>query len=68
VPAKTPARVTARIASAQQQVLSRADYRERLATLAMEPLVLNPQETTAFVKREIEKWQKVVDVANIKLE
>lgn len=68
IPAKTPAAVRARIADAHKQVVARADYRERLATLAMEPLVLTPEQTAAFVKREIDKWQKVVDAAGIKID
>lgn len=68
VPAKTPAAVRARIAKAQHEVLTRADYKERLATLAMEPLVMSPQETSAFLKSEIAKWKKVADEANIRIE
>ncbi|HYH40358.1 MAG TPA: tripartite tricarboxylate transporter substrate binding protein [Burkholderiales bacterium] len=68
IPVKTPAAIRAPIADAHRQVVARADYRERLATLAMEPLVLTPQETAQFLKREIDKWQKVVDTAGIKVE
>lgn len=68
VPAKTLRAVRERIAAAHQQVVNRADYRERLATLAMEPLVLTPEQTAAFLKREIDKWQKVADAAGIKPE
>ena len=68
VPAKTPRRVTDRITAAHRQVVAREDYKERLATLAMEPLPLNPEQTAAFLKREIDKWQKVVDAANIRID
>jgi tripartite-type tricarboxylate transporter receptor subunit TctC len=68
IPVKTPAAIRARISDAHRQIVARADYRERLATLAMEPLVLNPQQTQAFVQREIAKWQKVVDAAGIKVD
>ena len=68
VPSGTPAAVRRQIADAQQQVLKSADYRERLATLAMEPLILTPEQTAAFLKSEISKWQKIVEVAGIRIE
>jgi tripartite-type tricarboxylate transporter receptor subunit TctC len=66
VPVKTPRRVIARLTEAHRAVVARADYKERLDTLAMEPLILTPQQTQAFLKREIDKWQKVADTAGIK--
>jgi len=68
VPVKTPPQVIARIAAAHGQVVQREDYKQRLATLAMEPLILTPEQTSAFLKREIDKWQKVVDAAGIKID
>ena len=68
VPAKTPAAIRSRIAAAHEKVVTSADYRERLAVLAMEPLVLTPQQTNEFLKREIDKWQKVVDAAGIRID
>jgi tripartite-type tricarboxylate transporter receptor subunit TctC len=34
----------------------------------MEPLVLTPEQTAAFIKREIDKWQKIVVAANIRID
>jgi tripartite-type tricarboxylate transporter receptor subunit TctC len=68
VPAKTPRAVIGRLTDAHRAVVARADYKERLDTLAMEPLILTPQETQAFLKREIAKWRKVTEAANIKIE
>lgn len=67
VPVKTPRAAIARLTDAHRAVVARADYKERLETLAMEPLILTPQQTQAFLKREIDKWQKVVDTAGIKV-
>lgn len=67
VPVKTPPAVIKRLTDAHRAVVSRADYKERLDKLAMEPLILTPQQTQAFLKREIDKWQKVVDEAGIKV-
>ena len=49
-------------------VYARPDYIERLAGLAMETVTMTPEQTAAFVKREIEKWQKVVTAANVRIE
>ena len=68
VPVNTPKPIIARLYESHRAVLARSDYRERLETLAMEPLDLSPQETQAFLKREIEKWKKVADAAGIKLD
>jgi tripartite-type tricarboxylate transporter receptor subunit TctC len=68
VPAGTPASIRKQLAEAQRQVLNNADYRERLATLAMEPLILSPEQTAAFLKSEIAKWQKIADVAGIRID
>lgn len=68
VPVKTPADVQARIVKAHQQALGRRDYVERLAGLAMEPLVLTPEQTSAFIRREIDKWRNIAKVANVRSE
>ena len=67
-PAKTPRAVIARLKAGHAAVLARADYIERLAGLAMEPLMMTPEQIAAFVKREIEKWQKVVTAAGVRID
>jgi tripartite-type tricarboxylate transporter receptor subunit TctC len=67
-PAKTPRAVLARLKVAHVAVLARPDYVERLAKLAMEPPTMSPEQTAAFVKREIEKWRKVVVAANVRID
>ena len=68
VPAATSAAVRTRNSAAHDRVLAKPDYVERLAGLAMEPLVLTPPQTAAFVKREIDKWRKVAAAANVRLD
>ena len=67
-PAKTPRAVIATIKTGHAAVLARPDYIERLAGLAMEPMVMTPEQTAAFVRREIDKWQKVVAVAGVRID
>ena len=68
LPAKTPREIRARLADAYQRVVTSPEYKERLAVLAMEPLVLDQRQTSEFLKREIAKWKKVVDATGIRLE
>lgn len=68
VPAQTPRHIKATITAAHQAVVTRTEYRDRLATLAMEPLNLTPEQTTAFLRREIDKWQKIAIAANVRAE
>ena len=67
-PAKTPRAVLAQLKSAHAAVLARPDYIGRLAELAIEPPAMNAEQTAAFVKREVEKWQRVVTTANVRVE
>ena len=68
VPVKMPRALMTRIKAAHDQVLARPVYSERLAVLAMEPLALSGEQGAAFIKREVEKWRKVVTAANVRLD
>jgi tripartite-type tricarboxylate transporter receptor subunit TctC len=68
VPVKTSLDVVNSLSTAHNKVLTRPEYGARLAELAMEPLVLNREQTNAFIKREIEKWHKVATAANVKVD
>ncbi len=68
VPVATPGAVVNRVKAAHDQVLARPEYGERLAGLAMEPLVLTREQTIAFIKQEIDKWQKVAIAANVRID
>jgi tripartite-type tricarboxylate transporter receptor subunit TctC len=65
---KTPRAIVARVTAAHDNVIARAEYGERLAGLAMEPLVLTREQTSAFIKAEIEKWRKVATAANVRID
>ena len=67
VPIKTPDVVRATIVAAHNAVLTQPDYVAHLADVAMEPLVLTPDQTTAFIRRETEKWRKVATAAKIEI-
>lgn len=66
-PAKTPSPVVERFNAELQKASADPGFRERLAKLGADPApALNPSQTGEFLKREIERWAKVVKTANIK--
>ena len=67
-PAGTPRTILGRLKTAHVTAIARPDYVERLAELAIEPPVMTPEQTAAFVKSETEKWRRVVTTANVKIE
>lgn len=68
-PAKTPAPIIERFNSELQKASMDAGFRDRLSKLGADPApALNPAQTADFLKREIERWGKVVKAANIKVE
>lgn len=68
VPLQTPPAVVNRIKAGHDAVLARPDYAERLAGLAMEPLILTREQTNAFIRAEIEKWRKIATAANVRID
>jgi tripartite-type tricarboxylate transporter receptor subunit TctC len=68
-PAKTPAAIVERFNGELQKASADASFRERLAKLGADPAQpLNTAQTAEFLRREIERWAKVVKAANIKAE
>jgi tripartite-type tricarboxylate transporter receptor subunit TctC len=66
-PAKTPSQVLERFNAELQKASADPGFRERLLKLGADPApALNPAQTGDFLKREIERWAKVVKAANIK--
>jgi tripartite-type tricarboxylate transporter receptor subunit TctC len=48
------------------RVLNSPDIRERLQGLGAEPVGNTPEQYTAFMQDEINKWAKVIKAAGIK--
>jgi tripartite-type tricarboxylate transporter receptor subunit TctC len=68
VPAGTPQDIIALLHQEIVKILERPDMKERLATLGLEPVGNSPEEFTAQMKIEMEKWAKVIRAARIKAE
>ena len=68
-PAKVAPQVVERFNAELQRASADPDFRGRLAKVGAEPAApLTSAETTEFLKREIDRWAKVVKAANIKVE
>jgi tripartite-type tricarboxylate transporter receptor subunit TctC len=59
-PKGTPQPVVDKLSAEVQRILKLPDVREKLAALGAEPVGSTQAEFTAHVKREIDKWAKVV--------
>jgi len=59
VPAKTPGAVQERLRAATLKILADPGYVGRLASMAVEPMSLTPEQTNAFVAGEVKKWKSV---------
>jgi tripartite-type tricarboxylate transporter receptor subunit TctC len=68
VPAGTPNDVTARLHQEIVKIIDEPDTKERLAALGLEPVGDSPEQFSAQLKVEMEKWTKIIRAANIRAE
>ena len=64
-PAGTPPEIIKTLNAALRDILSEADVKQRLLELGIEAKAGTPQELSARLKSDIDKWQKVIDKAGI---
>ncbi len=64
-PAKTPPEIVATLNKALQDILATDDVKKRLLELGIEAKASTPEELTARLKGDIEKWSAVIDRAGI---
>ncbi len=67
-PAGTPPEVVTRLNAEAAKALQAADVREKLAGLGFEVQSSSPQELSAFLRRESDKWAKVVKASGARAE
>jgi tripartite-type tricarboxylate transporter receptor subunit TctC len=67
-PAGTPKAVIDKLAAEIKAVTEKPDVRAAWDKQGVEPMYLAPKEFDAYLRAELEKWAKVVQAANIKLE
>jgi tripartite-type tricarboxylate transporter receptor subunit TctC len=65
-PAGTPKNIIARLNSDVHKVLRLPDVKQRLDASGFEALTSTPEEYGAFMRREVDKWAKVIKAAGIR--
>jgi len=67
-PPRTPAPIVAKINADINEVLRRGEMLPHLAEWSAEAIGGTPPETAAYMREEVERWNKVIKAAGIKLE
>jgi tripartite-type tricarboxylate transporter receptor subunit TctC len=67
-PAGTPRGVVSRLNAEIVRVVQSPEMKERLATMATEPMTSTPEEFADLIRQEIVKWAQVVRTAGLKAE
>lgn len=65
VPAGTPGTVVERMNAEIRRALNLPEVRTRLLELGVVPAVNSPEEFTAFIRAEADRWSRIVETANI---
>ena len=67
-PPKTSPEIAAKLSTAIAETLKHPDVQKRLQDLSAEPVGNTPAEAAAFMKDEAERWRKVIQSANVKVD
>lgn len=67
-PAGTPTEIVQRISSETAKVVASADIKGRFESQGIQPTAGSPADAAKFLGAEIEKWAKVIRIANVKPE
>ena len=67
-PAGTPAAVVARLSEEMRKSIARPETRERFRALGAVPIADTPAEFATFLKKDYERWARVIKVSGVKAE
>jgi tripartite-type tricarboxylate transporter receptor subunit TctC len=65
-PAGTPRPIVTRLNAELVKIMHSPEMKERLATLATDPLTSTPEEFAAYLQQEIAKWGDVIRKAGLR--
>lgn len=67
-PAGAPAEAVARLEAATAKIAVDATFQAGLAKVGLQPLVMTPAETAAFIEQDLTKWARVATAARIQID
>jgi tripartite-type tricarboxylate transporter receptor subunit TctC len=67
-PKNTPRPIVDKLNAEIRKALDTPEVKAFMPNEALDPVASSPEELTALLKREIEKYAKVIKIANIRLE
>lgn len=67
-PAGTPREIVARLSAEILKAMQAPEVRERFINIGLDPVTMTPEETTAFIKQDIERYGRIVRSANVKID
>ena len=66
-PRDTPHDVVAKVNADVRRVFEDAEFREKfLAPNMFEPIISSPEQFSAFIKTDAQKWRNVINTAKVK--
>ena len=68
MPVKTPEAIVLKLREYNDAIIRNPAYVARLADMAIDPIVLTPEQTQAFIAGEIDKWKGIATRANIQVD
>jgi tripartite-type tricarboxylate transporter receptor subunit TctC len=68
-PRDTPRDIVAQVNADVRLVFEDAEFREKfLATNMFEPMISSPEQFSAFIKSDAQKWRNIINIAKVKLD
>jgi tripartite-type tricarboxylate transporter receptor subunit TctC len=67
-PANMPAPIVKTLSDSLATILKSPDLREKLSIEAIEPMVMSPEQFSAFIKKDITRWTKLAKDRKIELD
>jgi tripartite-type tricarboxylate transporter receptor subunit TctC len=68
LPAKTPRDIVMKLHDATVKTMATPDVRERFTNVGADPLIMTPEEFTAFIRKDIEMWAGVAKASGVKID
>jgi tripartite-type tricarboxylate transporter receptor subunit TctC len=65
LPARTPKEIVDLLYREIAKAMAMPDVKEKCAQLGFDPVADKPDEFAAYIKKEVDKWGKVIKDANI---